>query len=161
MSIYWGSFLTQIGAFAILFLLLKKYAFGPLLGIMQKRQEHIENELTTAEKRRLEVEQLLEEQKETLQKSRIEAHDIIERAKASSVKQAAEILESSKNEAARIKEQALQEIQLEKEKAVAELREQAGSLSVLLASKIIEKELDVKTQSKLIDDMMKEVGESL
>ena len=50
---------------------------------------------------------------------------------------------------------------MEKEKAVAALRDQVGSLSVLLASKMIEKELDAKTQSKLIDDIVKQVGESL
>lgn len=161
MSIYLGSFIVQILAFAILYILLKKYAFGPLLGVMEKRQNHIENQLATAEKKRVEAEQFLKDQQAALQQAREEAHAIIERARASSVKQAEEIVEASRTEAERIKKQTLQEIQLEKEKAVQALREQVSSLSVLIAAKIIEKELDAKSQSKLIDDIMEQVGESL
>ncbi len=161
MSFSIGSFILQIVSFAILLFFLYKYAFGPLLGMMEKRQNTIANQLETADKKQKEAENLLKEHQAALQEAREEAHEIIEKAKASSRKMADEILEASKAEAERMKGQALQEINLEKEKAVAALREQVASLSVLLASKIIEKELDAKTQSKLIDDMMKQVGEGL
>ncbi|OEF99832.1 ATP synthase F0 subunit B [Vulcanibacillus modesticaldus] len=161
MELNLGNFFFQILAFALLFIILKKYAFGPLVDVMEKRQKQIEDQINSAEANRKEAERLLEEQNEALQKSRLEAQDIIERAKVSSEKQAEEIIETAKAEATRIKEQAVMEIQLEKEKAVAALREQVGTLSVLIASKMIEKELDVKEQSKLIDDVMKQVGESL
>ncbi|TCS83407.1 F0F1 ATP synthase subunit B [Tepidibacillus fermentans] len=161
MEIALGSFLIQILAFALLFLLLKKYAFGPLVKVMVQRQENIREQINMAEKNRQEAEKLLKEQNEAIQKARVEAHEIVERARVNSVKQADEIIETARREAERIKEQAIQEIQHEREKAVEALREQVGTLSVLLASKIIEKELDVKEQSKLIDDFMKQVGESL
>lgn len=161
MDIHLGNFLGQILAFAILFWVLKKYAFGPLIGMMEKRQSQIETQINNAETNRQEAEKLVKEQNDALQAARLEAHDIIERAKTSSVKQANDIMESAKNEADRIKTQALQEIKLEKEKAVAEVRDQVASLSVLIASKMIEKELDANAQSKLIDDIMKQVGESL
>lgn len=161
MDIKFGSMLFQLLAFIVLFILLKKYAFGPLLGVMEKRQKQIDDQIKSAETNRQEAERLLKEQNETMQKSRIEAHQIIENAKASSEKQALAILDNAKVEAERIKNQALQEINLEKEKAVAELREQVGALSVLIAAKMIEKEIDEKTQSKLIDDIMKQVGEGL
>ncbi|WP_201024191.1 F0F1 ATP synthase subunit B [Tepidibacillus decaturensis] len=161
MEIALGSFIIQILAFALLYLLLKRYAFGPLVNVMVQRQERIQNEIKMAEKNRQEAEQLIKEQNEAIQKARIEAQEIIERARVSSIKQADEIMETAKREAERMKDQAIQEIQLEQEKAVAALREQVGSLSVLLASKIIEKELDTKEQSKLIDEFMKQVGESL
>lgn len=161
MSIYFGSFIIQVLAFALLFILLKKYAFGPLLGIMEKRQESIENQIKSADEQRAEAEKFLVEQQEALQNAREEAHSIIERAKSSSTKQAEEIIEISKAEAERIKQDALQEIKLEKEKAVQELREQVSSISVLIASKIIEKEIDAKTQSKIVDDVINQVGESL
>ncbi len=160
-EIYPGSFLFQIAAFALLYFLLKKYAFGPILQVMQKRQQLIEDQMNNAEKNRTEAEKLLQEQNEALQKTRLESYEIIENAKLSSTKQANEILEKAKSEAERIKDQALQEIQLEKQQAVAELRDQVGALSVMIASKMIEKELDVKSQSKFIDDIMKKVGESL
>ncbi|MFV9510407.1 F0F1 ATP synthase subunit B [Tepidibacillus sp. LV47] len=161
MEIALGSFFFQILAFALLYILLKKYAFGPLVKVMTERQENIREQINMAVKNREEAERLLKEQNEAIQKARVEAQEIVERARVNSTKQADEIIESAKREAERIKEQAIQEIQHEREKAVQALREQVGSLSVLLASKILEKELDAKEQSKLIDDFMKQVGESL
>lgn len=161
MDLHLGNFIGQILAFAVLFIVLKKYAFGPLIGIMEKRQHQIEDQINNAETSRQEAERLLKEQNETLHQARVEAHEIIEKAKVSSERQAKDILETAKVEADRLKNQAVQDIRLEKEKAVAELREQVGALSVLIASKMIEKEIDEKTQSKLIDDIMKQVGEGL
>ncbi len=159
MTLYWGSFLLQIIAFVILFLLLWKFAFDPLVNIMDTRQQKIKEQISSAENSKLEVEKILKEQNETFHKARVEAQDIIERANISSSKQADELLSAAKAEAKRIKEQAVQDIQHEKDKAVIELRNQVGSLSVLIASKMIEKELDVKEQSKFIDEMIKEAGE--
>ncbi|WP_339060878.1 F0F1 ATP synthase subunit B [Tepidibacillus marianensis] len=161
MEIALGSFIIQILAFALLFLLLKKYAFGPLLKVMTQRQESIREQINLAEKNRQETEKMLKDNNEAVQKARIEAHEIVELARVNSVKQAEDIVETAKRETERMKEQAIHEIQNEREKAVAALREQVGSLSVLLASKILEKELDMKEQSKLIDDFMKQVGKSL
>ncbi len=161
MSIYLGSFIIQILAFGILYWLLKKYAFGPLLSVMQKRQESIENQIQTAEKNRVDAEQYLKEQKEAIQAARQEAQQIVENAKTSSKKEAEEIVRSARDEAERLKEQAVQQIKHETDQAIAKLREQVGSLSVILASKIIEKELDEKAQSQLIEDFMKEVGDRL
>ncbi|MFE9522426.1 F0F1 ATP synthase subunit B, partial [Bacillus velezensis] len=63
-------------------------------------------------------------------------------------------------ESERLKEAARTEIVKEKEQAVSALREQVASLSVLIASKVIEKELDEQAQEQLIQDYLKEVGES-
>lgn len=161
MTIYWGSFIFQIVAFIILLLILKKVAYKPLVGMMIKRQEEIEEKINFAENNKIEAEKLLEEQVKTLQDSKREAQEIIERSRTTSIKQSEEILESAKTEAKRIKDQAVQEIQLERNKAVSELKEQVGALSVLIASKMIEKEIDAKEQTKLIDDIMKQVGNSL
>lgn len=159
MELYWGSFALQIVAFVILFLLLWKFAFGPLVNIMETRQQKIQEQIDSAENNKLEVEKLLKDQNENFQQARLEAQVMIERARVSSSKQAEEIIATAKVEAGRIKEQAVQEIQHEKDKAVIELREQVGALSVLIASKMIEKELDLKGQAKFIDEMIKEVGE--
>lgn len=59
-----------------------------------------------------------------------------------------------------MKESARTEIVKEKEQAVAALREQVASLSVLIASKVIERELDEQAQEKLIQEYLKEAGES-
>ena len=66
---------------------------------------------------------------------------------------------AARTEAERLKESAKLEIEQQKEKAVTAIREQVASLSVLIASKVIEKELNEKDQEKLINDYIQEIGE--
>lgn len=159
--IAWGDALYTLFTFIILLLLLRKFAWGPIMAMMKQREEHIANEIDTAERNRKEAEKYLEQQKAEVQKAREEAQAIIENAKKLSEKQGEEIVAKAKEEAERVKNTALAEIQREKEQAVTALREQVASLSVLIATKVIEKELDEKAQEKLIQDYLKEVGEKL
>lgn len=158
-TIAWGDALYTLFTFIILLILLRKFAWGPIMDMMKRREEYIANEIETAEKNRKEAEKYLEEQRQAIQKARQEAQEIMENAKKLSEKQGEEIIAKAKEEAERVKQAALSEIQREKEQAVAELREQVASLSVLIATKVIEKELDEAAQEKLIQDYLKEVGE--
>lgn len=154
-----GDILVQLLAFVILLALLRKYAWGPLMGMMKEREEHIANQIDTAEKNRKEAEVYVKEQREQLEKTRLEAKSMIEDAKRLGEQQSAKLVAEARDEAIRIKEQAKQEIAQEKEQAIAALREQVGSLSVMIASKVIEKELDEADQQQLISSYLKQVGE--
>ncbi|WP_028550955.1 F0F1 ATP synthase subunit B [Paenibacillus sp. UNC451MF] len=158
MHIEWTTFFIQIVAFLILYFLLQKFAFGPLFGMMEKRRQLVKDQIQTAENSRKQAEQLLEEQKQALQQTRKEAHDIIEQAKQTSSKQADEIVAAARTEADRLKDEALKDIENEKNKAVAALRSQVSAMSVLIASKIIEKQIDEKSQNELVETYLKEVG---
>ncbi|MFB5662738.1 F0F1 ATP synthase subunit B [Alteribacillus sp. HJP-4] len=147
--------------FIILLLILRKFAWGPMMNMMKEREEHIAKEVDTAEKNRQDAEKYLEEQRLEVQNARDEAQSIIETARKTSERQGAEITAQSRAEAKRIQESAVAEIEREKEQAVAELREQVASLSVMVATKIIEKELDEKEQEKLIEEYIKEAGVKL
>lgn len=154
-----GDMLYQLVVFLILLALLSKFAWKPLMGIMKKREEHVASEIEAAEASRKEALQYLEEQRELVKQSRVEASQLIENAKKQGEAQREEIITQARAEAERVKESAKQEIVQEKEKAVAELREQVASLSVLIASKVIEKELSEADQEKLINEYIQEVGE--
>ncbi|MFD2624569.1 F0F1 ATP synthase subunit B [Salibacterium salarium] len=157
----WGDVLFSIVTFVILMLALRKFAWGPIMNMMKQREEHVASEIETAEKNRQDAEKYVEEQRQELERARDEAQSIIANAKKTSEKQGEDIIAQSRAEAERMKENALADIAREKEQAVAELREQVGSLSVMIASKIIEKELDEKEQEQLIDDYVKEAGDRL
>lgn len=158
MNITWENIVMTVVAFGILYYFLHRYAFGPLFSIMEKRRELVTSQLKEAEENKISSEKLLAEQREALQQARNEASEIIERAKANATKQAEEILKLAQEESARMKEEAVKEIQHEKEKAIAEVRSQVTEMSVLIASKIIDKQIDEKTQSELIDQYLKEAG---
>ena len=154
-----GDIVFQLIMFLILMALLKKFAWGPLMGIMQQREDHIAGEITAAEKSRTEANNILEEQKKLLKEARLEAQTMIENSKKQGSEQREEIITTARQEAERLKESAKREIETQKEQAVAALQKQVASLSVLIASKVIEKELSADDQQKLINDYIQEVGE--
>ncbi|QDP42241.1 F0F1 ATP synthase subunit B [Radiobacillus deserti] len=151
--------LAQLFFFIVLLVLLRKFAWGPLMGVMKQREDHIANEIETAEKNRQEAERASREANEQLQKTRQEAQAIIEEAKKAGQKQEQDIIASARKEADRIKEAAQEEINNEKEKAIQALQDQVATLSVQIATKVIEKEINAQDQEKLISEYIKEVGE--
>ncbi|OLS41203.1 F0F1 ATP synthase subunit B [Bacillus sp. MRMR6] len=158
-GVNWGDIVFQLVMFIVLMVLLKKFAWGPLMGIMKQREEHVSNEITAAENSRQEAKKLLEEQRSLLKEARTEAQTLIEGARKQGDVQRDEIIALARSEAERIKESAKLEIDQQKEKAVAAIREQVASLSVLIASKVIEKELSAADQEKLINEYIHEAGE--
>lgn len=154
-----GDIIFQLLMFIILLALLKKYAWGPLMGIMKQREDHVNGQIDAAEKSRVEANKILEEQRALLKEARQEAHVLIENAKKQGDVQREEIIAAARVESDRIKEAAKLEIETQKEKAVSAIREQVASLSVLIASKVIEKELTAQDQEKLINEYIQEAGE--
>lgn len=156
---HWESLVFAAVGFLILYWLLNKYAFGPLFGVMEKRREMVLGELEQAEQNRKDSEKLLAEQRAAIEEARKEAYEIIEQARVTSVKQAEEIVRVAKDESTRLKEDALKDIENEKNKAIAALRSQVAGMSVMIASKIIEKQIDEKSQEQLVGQYLQEVGD--
>ncbi|MDQ0160605.1 F0F1 ATP synthase subunit B [Alkalibacillus salilacus] len=154
-----GSMIIQFVMFIILLALITKFAWRPLMNVMQEREEHVANEIDTAEKNRQEAERLMNEAQDELQGTRQNAQKIIEDAKETAKSEQQTMIAEAKDEAQRIKDNARQEIEQEKERAVQALQEQVGTLSVQIASKVIEKELTVDEQQKLINEYLEQVGE--
>ena len=102
----------------------------------------------------------MKEAQDELKNTRQNAQKIIEDAKLTAKDQQESILQEAKAEAERIKENARLEIEQEKDKAVQALQEQVATLSVQIASKVIEKELSVDEQDQLIKEYLDKVGES-
>ncbi|WP_028593842.1 F0F1 ATP synthase subunit B [Paenibacillus assamensis] len=158
MAFIWENFVFAILGFLILYVLLQKYAFKPLLEVMEKRRQLVKQQLDDAANSRTQAQAYVEEQKEALSTARKEAYDIIEQAKQTSVRQADEIIDKAKQETVRLKDEAARDIENEKNKAVDELRQEVGSLSVAIASKLLKKQVDEKDQAQLVDEYLNEVG---
>jgi len=160
MAFYWESTVIAIIAFGLLYWLLSKYAFGPLFSVMEQRRQMVKDEIANAEASRKQAEQQVSDQKQALLDARKEAQEMIEQARKSSSKQAEDIIEAAQAEAKRLKDEAVKEIQNEKNNAIAALRRQVSGMSVQIASKIIEKQVDEKSQEQLIDKYLNEVGKT-
>lgn len=155
-----GDVFVTVLTFILLLLLLKKFAWGPLMGVMDKRAELIANEIDTAEQNRLESERILSEQKEALKEAGANAQLIVENARKQSAAEAEEMLTRAREEAQRMKQSAELEIATAKEKAIAAVREEFVSLSVLAASKVLEKEISEEDNRALIEETIVKAGEA-
>lgn len=154
-----GDIFTTLIIFIILMLLLKKFAWGPLMGIMTQREELIANEIEAAENSRIESGKLLEQQNSLLKVARTEAQAIVENAKKQGEVQRGEIVTVARAEANRMKESAVREIETEKEKAIAAVRGQVVSLSVLAASKVLGKQISEEDNRALIEETIAKAGD--
>lgn len=160
-SFEFGTFLYTIVIFGLLLYLVTKLGFKPAMGILERRQQNIANAIEEAERNRQESLKLLEEQKQLLQQAREEASLIVERARQQSQKEAESIIQEAREQAERILSDAKADIEQQKNKAIQELRDNVATLSVLLASRIIEKEVDAQQQQETIEQFLSQVGDSL
>ncbi|MHA6250682.1 F0F1 ATP synthase subunit B [Oceanobacillus sp. CAU 1775] len=154
-----GDMFVTLFFFVVLLALLRKFAWGPLMNMMETRENYVANEIEAAEKSRAEAEKAAAEATTQLNQVRQEAQKMIEDAKNAGIRQEQDIIASAREEADRIKKMAQADIQNEKEQAINALQAQVASLSVLVASKVIEKEIDAADQAQFINDYIKEVGE--
>lgn len=160
-SLEWGTLLLQVIIFVLLLIVVSKYATKPIANVLEKRRLHVENELATAERNHKESEKLLAEQRRLLDEARVESKAIIDRAAKQASDEASKIVAEAQAASERMKADASAELAREVEKAKLELREQMTGLSVLLASKIIEKELDEAAQKSTVDKFLAQVGDRL
>jgi F-type H+-transporting ATPase subunit b len=159
LEIQYGTMLVQLIAFIVLLWLVRRYAMKPAMKVLNERQSYIENQISSAEESHKEAARLVEEQRKLLADAKKDAYDLLERAKIQKDREGEEIMKAAHERAERLIKDATAEIANEKNKAIAELREQVGALSVQLASKIIEKELNPALQQNLIDDFLKQAGD--
>ncbi|WP_029053446.1 MULTISPECIES: F0F1 ATP synthase subunit B [Sporosarcina] len=154
-----GDIIVTVVFFTILMVLLKKFAWGPLMGVMDQRAKLIATEIEQAEASRQESAKLLEEQRALLKEARESAQSIVENAKKQGDTQREELIMAARAEANRMKESATLEIATEKEKAVAAVREEFVSLSILAASKVLGKEISEEDNRALIEETIVKAGE--
>ena len=146
-----GDIIVTVTFFTLLMLLLKKFAWGPLMGIMDQRAQMISNDIEAAEKSRTESQKLLEEQRNLLKEARVSTTEIVENARKQG--------ETARAEVERMKQAATVEIATEKDKAVAAVREEFVSLSILAASKVLGKEISEEDNRAMIEETIVKAGE--
>ena len=154
-----GTVIVTVITFAILLALLKKFAWGPLKEVMDKRERDINRDIDEAEEAKLNAQKLEEENKKTLKQTQDEVQRILEDARVQARKQHEEIIHEANIRANGMIETAQSEINSEKERALADINNQVSELSVLIASKVLKKEISEQDQKELVDKYLKEAGD--
>ncbi len=140
-----------------LFVILKVFAFGPILKSVEAREQALEDAINAAKRDREEAATLLAEHRANLEASRGEAQKIIADARIAAERVRAELVEQAHAEQASMLARARQEIESEKTRAIAELRREAVDLAIAGASKVIEKNLDQDANRKLVESFLASV----
>jgi len=151
-----GLFLWTILTFMVLLGLLTKFAWKPLLGILDRREEIIRQSLDDAEKAKHELQRLQQESKEILSKARVEAQSILAKTRSEAEKLKGEIRQKAKAQADSILRDAEKQIQVETEKAIAMLKSDVVDLSLVVASKLIKRNLSKEDNQSLIEESLKQ-----
>ena len=150
-----GLFFWQIIIFVLLLLLLRKFAWKPILNAVNERETGIKNALDAAEKAKLEMQNLQADNEKLLQEARAEREVMMKEAREIKAKMIADAKEEAKAEADKTIAQAQVAIESEKKSAIAELKQQVASLSLEIAEKVVKNELsDKEKQLKLVDEML-------
>jgi F-type H+-transporting ATPase subunit b len=138
--------------FICLVLVLSKFAWGPIVKMLDERERTIRDAIEQAKKERAEAEKMLAEQKASLADAQREAAALAQRSKAEVEALRADLTARARKEADDLVAQARRQIQEEKAKAVAELKGQVADLAIDAARRLIQSSLDEMSQRKLVEE---------
>ena len=150
----------MIIAVFVLFLIASYFLFNPVREMMAKRQAKIKGELDSAAKDREDASLLKEQYEEKLKNINIEAEAILSDARKRALENENKIVAQAKDEAARIIDRARVEAELEKQKAADDVKREMVVLASIMAGKVVKASIDTTVQESLVNETLKEIGES-
>jgi len=150
----------EVVSFGILLWVLYKFAFPPILKVMEERERKIRESLEQAERHRSEAERKLQQYEAKLNAAAREAEAVMAQAK----ERAQRLLEENEQrlaaDAERIKSETAREIEHERRRAVQEIRAQTTDLALLVAEKVVGRSLNEQDHRRLADEALQAVSET-
>jgi F-type H+-transporting ATPase subunit b len=154
-----GLIFWMVISFSIILILLKKFAWKPILGMIKEREESIENALASAERAKEEMKALQSSNEKILAEARSERDHMLKEAREIREQMIAEAKGLAAKEGERMLKSARENIQNEKMAAITDLKNQVASLSIEIAEKILKSELSSdEKQKSLVNTLLKDVN---
>jgi F-type H+-transporting ATPase subunit b len=152
-----GLFIWTIITFLVLLGLLAKFAWGPLLQALESRQAAIRKSLDDAQQAKVELERLQQESAQIVRQARVDAEGIVSQSRSDAARLREEMRQKAKTDADGIVRNAERQIQLETTRALQQIRHEAVDLSVMIASKLLQRNLTREDNERLIDEALRQV----
>jgi F-type H+-transporting ATPase subunit b len=152
-----GNAIWTLAIFVIVVIVLGKFAWGPVLGLLHDREDFIHRSLSDAKRDRDNAEATLKEYSAKLQSAQAAAITMIEEARRDAARLRDELREKAKAEADAILKKAERQIELETARATQQLRAEAVDLSVTIASKLLQRNLTKEDNERLITEALSQV----
>ncbi len=152
-----GLIIWTIITFALLVVVLGKFAWKPLLQALQAREQEIADSLKKAEEAKKDAERMMQENKIAMEKASTETARLIAEGRAMAEQLKSDIVAKANESAKKLIDQAKDEITREKESALAQLRSEVADLSISVAEKILDESLDGAKQKKMVDKVLQQL----
>ena len=153
---------TALLAIAVFFLVLAMsyLLFNPARKMLKDRQERISNDIDSAKEDKESAAALKAEYEAKLKEVDKEAEGILAEARQKAMKNQAKMIDKAKEEASRIVKRAQEEAKLEKKHAMDDMKQEMITVAAMMAQKVVAASIDTNIQSTLVDETLKEMGES-
>lgn len=145
-----ATFFAQIINFLILLFILGKFAYKPLMKVLDERREHVANDLEAAEKTRVEAEALKAQYSKQLADAREEANAILDKANKAGQKVHDDYMAQAQAEKDQMMTAAKQTIADEKDQALTDVRAQVITLATEIASKVVDQKLNSAADQEMV-----------
>ena len=146
--------------FVGLFLLLRKFAWTPLLDALHKRESHLEKVLQDTERARNESESLMAEYRKQLARAGDEVRSLIDKARIDAQATADQIIKQSQEEADSARARAQRDIASARDQALGEIWQKTAEMAVSVAGRVLSKQLSSEDHSRLLDAAIQELPKS-
>ncbi|TMA29295.1 MAG: F0F1 ATP synthase subunit B [Deltaproteobacteria bacterium] len=150
------SFWTFV-TFVILLVVLGKFAWGPILQMIETREKTIADAIESAKRERAAAEAAAAEMRASLEKARAEAAELVRKNQQEVAAAKAELLARAKKESEDLLQAARKTITEEKRQALAELRGQAVDIAILAAGRLVQTSMDQQKQKQLVEEYLSQL----
>ncbi|RZI49910.1 ATP synthase F0 subunit B [Lactococcus kimchii] len=154
-----GNIIVVSGAFIILLVLIRAFAWKAITGIFAERAKKISDDIDAAEANNKQAADLVKQRQAELAGSKEEAANIIQVANDTASQNRAKVLATANEEASSLKKRAQEDIEQERKEALNSVKGEVANISVQIAEKLIGQSLDANAQSELIDSYLAKLGE--
>ena len=157
---FWTALMT-LGNFLLVLFVGKKFLYGPVMKMIQDRQNEIDDMYASADQAKKQAEELRSDYQQKLTVAHATSDRIVKEAGARGQAREEEILRNANAEAAAIMDKAAADIALEKKKAINDAINEISGLAMAIAGKVVGRELTADDQSKLVDSFIDELGDGV
>ena len=157
---FWTALFTLLN-FLALFFVARHFLIGPVMQLIQARQKELNDMYVDADNAKTEAEALQAEYQLKLDDAQATSERIVKEAIARGQAREEEILRQAREHADHIREQANADIAMEKKKAVNDAKDEISIMAIAIAGKVVGRELNAADHSRLVDDFINELGDSV
>ena len=157
---FWTALATLL-SFLVLFFVAKRFLLGPILNIIQQRQQEIDDLYDDANKAKTDAQLMQAEYQQKLDTAHAMSEQIVRDAVLRGQSREEEILRQANAEASAIMEKAAADIQQEKKKALNDAKDEISDLALAIAAKVVDRELSSADHDRLVNQFIDELGGSV